>query len=134
MKGNRIWIELDKMKDPAHGRKQCELANAMLLKLAQPEDGAKAFRKFSVHETKRGPVYVYGDNAGFTENPDRGEWFNLDYLAKPVASTFPFTVEELNLMIEALSEGEGVLDHSEATQLRHRIENIRDEQMQPKKP
>lgn len=71
---NRIWIELDKSKNKAHADEQCRLANKMLARL-----GDMAGREFFYSEHDR--CYCYGGNMGYETLPDRGVWFNLDYLA-----------------------------------------------------
>lgn len=68
---NKIWIELDKPKDKLHAIEQCRLANLMLVRL-----GVK-YGEFFVSE--RG--YCFGSNTGYLDLPDRGHWFNLDFLS-----------------------------------------------------
>jgi len=79
----RIWIELEKAPDVLTGdarrvfmQRQCDLANKMLAKL-----GDMSHRQFFVQETRHGFIYCFGGNHGYTECADRGEWFNLEYLA-----------------------------------------------------
>lgn len=71
---NRIWIELDKPDSGAMALEQCELANRMLAKLGDPR-GEKFF--FSARDG-----YCYGGDMGYETLPDRGKWFNLDYLGR----------------------------------------------------
>jgi len=80
---HRVWIELDRAPDDitdgtvrkAFMERQCELANAMLAKLADMGD-----RQFFVSHQDT-PRYCFGGNMGYKELADRGEWFNLEYLA-----------------------------------------------------
>lgn len=75
MTQNKIWIELDNVATKTEKQKQCELANKMLARLGITQD------EFFILDSKRGSVYCYGGNHGYTELADRGKWFNLDYLA-----------------------------------------------------
>jgi hypothetical protein len=73
---NRVWIELEKPVDDAHGEKIAELATRMLNRLS-PED--KGY-KFMWSEDRH--MYMYGNTMGFMYLTDRGQWFNLDHLGR----------------------------------------------------
>ena len=70
---NRIWIELDAATSQDHAGAQCVLANAMISKLGDPR--GQSF--FWMPESG----YCWGGEMGYETLPDRGRWFNLDYLA-----------------------------------------------------
>jgi hypothetical protein len=70
----KVWIELPKPVDAQHAEELCELANAMLRKL-----GVNS-QKFSWSDHRN--RYRFGGPTGYTELADRGEWFDLNYLAK----------------------------------------------------
>lgn len=76
---NRIWIELDKPKDDAHAETQCELANKLLKRMF----GEDAYYKFWYAPSKKRYCLTTSVAGTFTELADRGQWFNLDYLADP---------------------------------------------------
>ena len=73
---NNVWIELEKPKDEAHAVEICKKANNMLKRLGvtSGDFGWDSKRK----------QYTYGAAMGYTGLTDRGEWFNLDYLGRPL--------------------------------------------------
>ena len=73
----RIWIELDKADSFEEAQENCKLANKALLKLGIDK---KLF--FSVRNTKYGKTYVWHHQGMSEDLPDRGKWFELEYLAK----------------------------------------------------
>ncbi len=73
---NRIWIELDKTDTKEQAEAQCKLANSMLSKLG--DMGGQEFFWMV------GEGYCYGGDMGYENLPDRGKWFNLDYLGREV--------------------------------------------------
>ena len=75
---NKIWIELNKADTFEEAQVQCDLANKMLKKLGLEHD------KFVASDEQRycRTFYNYQVSIGsYTELDDRGQWFNLDYLA-----------------------------------------------------
>lgn len=72
----RIWIELDAPTNKAHAEEQCSLANVMLQRL-----GVTAGR-FSWNDTRK--HYCFGTAMGRAALTDRGEWFDLEYLGRPL--------------------------------------------------
>jgi hypothetical protein len=90
---NRIWIELDKPPRDMHDARdrkafydrQCELANNVLRRLSPRADmEGQPISKFwySEHEAR----YCYGGPGGYRTLSDNGEWFNLDYLGRPLTA------------------------------------------------
>jgi hypothetical protein len=82
-KEKRIWIELEKADSFEEAQENCELANKALIKL-----GIRPDMFFTVRHTKKDwngnyrKTYVWY-HQGITEDlPDRGQWFDLEYLAK----------------------------------------------------
>lgn len=75
---NRVWIELEKPRDDAHGEEIARLATNMLRRLDDADD--KDNRRFWWNAHRQ--VYEYGNPMGFQGLPDRGNWFNLDYLGR----------------------------------------------------
>lgn len=72
---DRVWFELPKPDDKTHALQICEKANRMMKKLG--DSGGREFF-WSDHER----AYCWGGPMGYESLPDRGYWFNLDYLAK----------------------------------------------------
>lgn len=76
---NRVWIELEKPRDDAHGVEIANLANKMMDRLIPAEPGVERREFFwSAHERR----YCLGGNMGYVVLIDWGEWFNLDYLGR----------------------------------------------------
>lgn len=75
---NRIWIELDKPKNDAHGQEQVRLANNMLRRLLDMPKGEPP----TVYFEYAGGKYHYGNITGTIELADNGHWMNLDYLGR----------------------------------------------------
>lgn len=71
---NRICITLDKPKDPLHGSEICAKANNVMRRLGINQT-------FFYSEKKA--MYAVGD-VMFKYLPDRGEWFDLDFLGRPM--------------------------------------------------
>lgn len=76
---NQIWIELDAPRDDTHAEEMCEQANRMLARL-----GDTAGQKFSWDAKHK--AYRFGGTMGDEHLPDRGKWFNLDYLGREFGS------------------------------------------------
>jgi hypothetical protein len=76
-----VWIELPPPEDARHADQLCRKLNRMLKRLAKPEDlrDGELPRSFFYARIQR--CYCYGGAMGFVTLSDRGEWFNLDYLA-----------------------------------------------------
>lgn len=74
-KHNKIWIELDEPKDAEHAKAMCYQANNMLHRLG--DTGGREFW-WDVKERQ----YCFGGDMGYVTLPDRGTWFNLDYLGR----------------------------------------------------
>lgn len=72
---NRVWIELMPPRGDDHAKEVCEKANRLLKKL-----GATG-RHFG-YIAGKGYIMNNDDGSGYMELIDRGEWFNLDYLAE----------------------------------------------------
>ena len=72
---DRVWIELDKPIDDAHAEEICKKANRMLARM-----GSSGGRGFFWSPSRQ--QYGYGDGMGHIGLPDRGDWFNLDYLGR----------------------------------------------------
>jgi hypothetical protein len=72
---NRVWIELDKPEDDEHAEQIVRAANAMMAKLGIEHN------VFSWYPEKEKYALHYANNSGFVYLPDRGWWFDLDYLA-----------------------------------------------------
>lgn len=78
---NKIWIELNKADTFEEAQAQCDLANKMLKRLGLEHDTFVA----SNHQRYTGTFYNHQvSNGSYTELDDRGQWFNLDYLANEV--------------------------------------------------
>ena len=83
---NKIWIELNKADTFEEAQVQCDLANKMLKRLGLEHDTFVA----SNHQRYTGTFYNHQIGHGsYTELDDRGQWFNLDYLANEEVSTAP---------------------------------------------
>jgi hypothetical protein len=76
----RVWIELEKPVDEADGHRMAELANNMLKRLAKK--GQEVTTEFWWNE-ERGR-YDYGSPMGCYSLADWGEWFNLEYMGRPI--------------------------------------------------
>lgn len=80
-KKNLVWIELPAPASKEDGEEQCRLANNMLERLTSKEDVAN--NSFFYMENKSGRFTLcLGGPYGYVELPDRGQWFNLDYLGR----------------------------------------------------
>ncbi|MDO8839628.1 MAG: hypothetical protein Q7V31_11935 [Parvibaculum sp.] len=85
--GHRVWIELDKITSPEQAEEACALVNRMLDRLCElddgPDEGQPNRQRFWYHSEKN--CYCYGGVGGYTEQTDRGAWFNLDYLGRELS-------------------------------------------------
>lgn len=79
-KPNRVWIELEKPRDKAHGDELAEKANRMLRRLMEPSQVNNCMRfSWSVQDRR----YHLSDPSGcYTVLDSFGEWFNLDYMGR----------------------------------------------------
>ena len=77
---NRVWIELEKPRNAAHGQQVAELANNMLRRLRGPVGPDTWETVFEWDDTRK--VFLYGGPMGWTTLTDRGQWFNLDFLGR----------------------------------------------------
>lgn len=75
MSKDQIWIELEAPCDAAHAAVICATATRMMNRL-----GDTRGKTFSWSE--RDACYCWGDPMGYVMLPDRGCWFNLDYLGR----------------------------------------------------
>jgi hypothetical protein len=80
---NKVWIELEEPRDAVHAQQLVELGNNMLQRLAG--SGVQITHKFSYLEST-GRFY-YGGSMGELELIDRGHWFNLDHLGRPLETS-----------------------------------------------
>ncbi len=72
---DRVWIELEVPNDEAHAQAICAKANRMLQRL-MPGTSMAFWRG-------QNGYCITVDSAGsYYDLPDRGEWFNLDYLGR----------------------------------------------------
>lgn len=76
---NRVWIELEKPRDEDHAAEIVAQANNMLQRLRGPSELAKVFGWNS-----RAKQFTYGDAMGYENLVDRGQWFNLEFLGRPL--------------------------------------------------
>lgn len=83
---NRVWIELERPTAPpgeareAQAAAIAELATNLLRRIMP--DSHKRF----LWSEKKGQ-FMYGDPMGYTYLSDNGEWFNLDYLGRPLTQS-----------------------------------------------
>lgn len=82
-KPDRVWIELEQPRDDEHAARICELANRMLQRLNF--DGEGPLHHLFFWDAKD-QTYCYGGQMGYRGLSDRGEWFNLAYLGRPLAT------------------------------------------------
>lgn len=73
LKNDRVWIELDVPRNEQHAKEICTKANNMLTRL-----GTTSGRQFFWMEGQ----YCFGGDMGYVDLPDRGTWFNLDYVGR----------------------------------------------------
>ena len=76
----RIWIELDKAENFEEAKENCDLANKLIHRMGVP----KAAQFFAVKEQKHTHTFynfTWSHLSAFTELDDRGQWFDLEYLA-----------------------------------------------------
>lgn len=81
----RVWIELPKPADKEHAEQLCGLANNMLKRLEKPHEGPAERGFFWSEHEKR---YCYGGAMGYTVLSDGGQWFNLEYLGRPLEEPY----------------------------------------------
>jgi hypothetical protein len=75
---HRVWIELEQPKDDAEAEQIVTEANRMLGRLRRQGDRAKHFG----WDAKR-KQFTYGDEMGYENLVDRGQWFSLSHLGRP---------------------------------------------------
>ena len=76
---NRVWIELEHPgADEALGDARAALANKMLARLSEADDGDR--NRFWYYGDKS--CYCFGDSGGFKELSDNGFWFNLEFFGR----------------------------------------------------
>lgn len=80
---NSVWIELERPRDAAHAEQICGLANNMLTRLRGANDPSP--RVFSWNDTRK--FYEFGNDMGTEGLTDRGKWFSLDYVGRPIEET-----------------------------------------------
>ena len=73
---NRVWIELEQPRDDEHAAEIVGQANNML------RGNSERVRVFG-WDTKR-KQFTYGDDMGYENLVDRGQWFSLAYLGRPI--------------------------------------------------
>jgi hypothetical protein len=72
---DRIWIELDKPLNKEHALTICAKANRMMARLGDMSGNAFFW-------DEKDNAFCYGGDMGYMGLPDRGHWFNLDYLGR----------------------------------------------------
>ena len=75
---DRVWIELEMPASKEEGDRRANLANNMLARLSEGKLPEKFW--WSTHEGR----YCYGGTMGYRVLTDHGEWFNLEYLGRPL--------------------------------------------------
>ena len=76
----RIWIELDKAENFEEAKENCELATKLIHKMGV-EKTAKFYAVKNQKYTNTFYNFSWSHMSGFTELDDRGQWFDLEYLA-----------------------------------------------------
>lgn len=74
-----VWIELERSSDNDRNHRSAAMANAMLERLAIP-DQLPLTARFSWNESRK--LYDYGGPMGVRSLTDDGEWFDLEHLGR----------------------------------------------------
>lgn len=77
---NRVWIELERLKNNAEGHLRALLASNMLRRLS---DASNVRDLVFWIERKQLYGFTIDSAGGFVEAIDNGHWFNLDYFGRP---------------------------------------------------
>lgn len=78
-----VWIELKPKAETVEAYKEaCAALNRMMDRIVKPAASSKNGYRFEYWEEQEIFVYLEGEAGGFYELPDRGHWFNLDYMGR----------------------------------------------------
>lgn len=79
---HRVWIELEQPKDEDDAEQIVAKANRMLERLRGASELAKVFGWDA-----RRKQFTYGNDMGYENLVDRGQWFSLTYLGRPLEAS-----------------------------------------------